>query len=70
VLRDSALITALIFERPMCTPCIARRTGLSEAAAHTALSIIRRAISVQCADAEVCRMCGITTRVFSVSRPE
>jgi hypothetical protein len=69
VLRDSTLITALIFERPTCVQCIGRKTRLSDGAAHTALDVIRRAVGVQCADSAKCQTCGKTARVFSVIRP-
>ena len=69
MLRDSTLITALIFERPMCVQCIGRKTRLSDAATHTALDVIRRAVEVQCVDSAKCHTCGKTARVFSVTRP-
>ena len=70
MLRDSTLITALVFERPMCVECIARRTRLSEAATHTVLEVIRRAVVVKCTDSAMCHECRKTVRVFSVTRPE
>jgi hypothetical protein len=70
VFRDTALITALIVERPMCIRCIAQKTTLSEAAAHTALEAIRRAIAVKCAPVAACPWCGSSARLFCVTRPE
>ena len=69
-MRDSNLITALIFQRRMCLQCIARKTRLSESAAHTALEVIRRAVPVECADEAKCVVCGKATRVFAVNRPD
>ena len=70
MLRDTALITALIVERAMCIECIGRRTRLSEPAAQTALQVIRRALRIECADNGKCHACGKKTRVFCVTRPE
>jgi len=70
VLRDSALISALIVDRPMCIPCIARKVRLTEAAAHTALDVIRRVLKIRCVDNGTCHACGKTARVFAAERPE
>ena len=70
MLRDSALISALIVERPMCVPCIARKTRVTEAAAHTCLDVIRRALKIECVDRGTCSTCGQITRVFSAVRPD
>jgi hypothetical protein len=67
--HDSGLITALIFERPMCLACIAAKTRLSVQATTTAIAVIQRVLNLNRQDAAVCDGCGHTAVVFSVVRP-
>lgn len=66
----SALIAALILERPMCLECIVMRapvTGEKDAEEH--LNIIARAVRLRREKSGRCRACGVTTPVYWIERP-
>ena len=65
----SALVTALILERPTCLPCVAERAGLSLDALDTVLTVIARVLSLNGEDGARCRQCGQVSVVFWISAP-
>jgi hypothetical protein len=68
--EQTALLTALILDRPLCSSCIAAKTGLtSDLALETLLERIRRVLPLH-RDQGRCRACGLDTTVISVDRPE
>ena len=68
-MQNSALVTALILERPLCLRCIADKSGLKVEAAETVIAVIRRSLDVHRQDAARCHACGATAVVFSIHRP-
>ncbi|MGH7342869.1 MAG: hypothetical protein ACREKH_20485 [Candidatus Rokuibacteriota bacterium] len=66
----SALISALILERPMCLECITMRspvTGAQDAQRH--LDIVARALHLHRDRDGRCRACGVVGPVFWIERP-
>ncbi len=66
--RD-VLVTALILERPLCVPCVARSTSLRVEEALTVLTVLQRALDLHRDDSSRCRICGVTGLVFYIERP-
>ena len=68
--EQTAFLTALILDRPLCVSCIAAKTALtSKLALETLLERIQRVLTLQ-RDEGRCRACGLDTTVISVKRPE
>jgi hypothetical protein len=66
----SALIAALILERPMCLECITMRSPVTgDKNTEDRLDIIARAVRLHREKSGRCRACGITTHVFWIERP-
>jgi len=68
--QTTALITALILERPMCVPCIAMKAATSETGVETSLAHIGPVVRIRRESVGRCRACGQTLAVVSLSRPE
>jgi hypothetical protein len=64
----TALVTALILDRPMCLSCTALKGGMSPQEAEEALRRIATVVGLHRALAR-CRDCGIATSVTSIERP-
>ena len=65
----TALVTALILERPLCISCIATKAGEPSAAAlEASMERIRHVLAMHRRQ-ERCRACGTLTTVFIVERP-
>jgi hypothetical protein len=65
----AALITALILDRPMCEPCIVKKSGLSQLDLDATVAVIRPALQIHSAIAR-CRICGAVTTVLGINRPD
>jgi hypothetical protein len=67
-LETTAVVTALILDRPTCLDCLATKCGLSPTHADR---IVQRVASVLklYRDVARCRMCSAIARVVSVERP-
>jgi hypothetical protein len=67
-LETTAVVTALILDRPTCLDCLATKCGMGPT--HAEL-IVQRVATVLRLYREVarCRMCGAIARVVSVERP-
>ena len=63
----SALVTALILERPTCLSCIGERSGLPIDGVDTVLTVIARVLQVNADREAVCRHCGALGVVFWIS---
>ena len=63
----SALVTALILERPTCLSCIGERGGLPLDAVDTVLTVIARVLQLNGDREAVCRHCGELGVVFWIS---
>ena len=63
----SALVTALIIERPTCLNCIGERAGLPLDAVDTVLTVIARVLHLNADREAVCRHCGELGVVFWIS---
>ena len=63
----SALVTALILERPTCLSCISNRAGLALDAVDTVLTVIARVLQLNADREAVCRHCGELGVVFWIS---
>ena len=66
--EKGALLALLIVERPLCTECIAERSGLAVAEVEPLLTRIGRTIAITLA-VDRCRGCGRTESVYSAFRP-
>jgi hypothetical protein len=64
--EKSALIAALIIDRPMCADCIGTQATLDAAEVEAYLSIMGRVLQIHRGDAE-CASCGATKEVVSCS---
>ena len=65
----TALVTALILERPLCISCIATKAGEPSAASlEASIERIRHVLEVY-RKQERCRACGTLTIVYSIERP-
>lgn len=64
----SAVITALIIDRPLCVDCIAARAQISVPAVKDYLSKIGSAGRLQHRMEDRCRACGRIGDTFSLSR--
>jgi hypothetical protein len=64
----TALVTALILDRPMCLPCTALKGGMSPKEAEETLQRIATVVGLHRVLGR-CRDCGITTSVTSIERP-
>ncbi len=66
--EQTALVTALIVDRPMCLDCIAMSVGSTVDEVGVVLQRLTGVLELH-AEHRVCRSCDITARVFSVERP-
>jgi heterodisulfide reductase subunit C len=64
----TALITALILDRPMCLDCIAEKSLVTDERAEEALAAIAIALVLR-RETGRCIACGVVTAVCSVGRP-
>jgi hypothetical protein len=65
--EHAAVIAVLILERPMCSECIASKSGLSIADVEPYLQRIRLGQEVLVGEGR-CRTCGEPRTVFSLNR--
>jgi hypothetical protein len=65
----TALVAALILERPLCMDCLVSRADVSEREVETALSAIARAMAVD-RRIDRCRACGSEKLIVVAGRPE
>jgi len=63
--ETSALITALIVERPLCLDCLTSKTALTATALEHLLAMIGTAMSVR-RNTTLCRSCGETKVTVSL----
>ena len=66
MMQHSALIAALILQRPLCLDCISAKAGLSTAEVDGYLHVIGRALELRRIE-DRCRACGENATVFSFS---
>ena len=64
----SAVITALIIERPLCVECIALRTQVSVGAVKAYLPKLDKMVTVHRGVEDRCRACGRIGDTFWLSR--
>jgi hypothetical protein len=68
--EQTAILTALILDRPLCGSCISAKTRLtSDLAVETLLHRIRRVLTVNRNQGR-CSSCGRTATVISADRPQ
>ena len=65
---NTALITALILERPLCMECLKAKANLSEMEIGVGLATIQAALSVHM-EQRRCRACGTSGVVIHSERP-
>jgi hypothetical protein len=65
----AALITVLIINRPLCTDCIANKTGMSVRSVKRYLAAIPELITTAPDSGGRCRACGMARQVSSLPRP-
>jgi hypothetical protein len=63
----AALITTLILHHPLCTDCLATKSGVSVADLNTTIARIQESLVLRRA-ADRCRACGSTDTTFSVEQ--
>jgi hypothetical protein len=66
--RDTAVITALILERPLCGRCIADKSGLDTSQVFKVLQTIGEVLTTH-RRVDRCRACGAHKPVFFLDRP-
>jgi len=66
--EKTALITALILDRPMCLDCIATKAGMSGTEAEAIIRAIAAVLELHREPAR-CRACGTSAPVLSLERP-
>jgi len=66
--RDTAVVTALIVERPLCGRCIADKSGLETPQVFKVLETIGTVLSIH-RRVDRCRACGSHKPVFFLDRP-
>jgi predicted transcriptional regulator len=64
----SALIAALIVDRPLCLDCITRKSGVDMVAVKGYLREIER-LGLISHESDRCRACGVVGKVVSMHRP-
>jgi hypothetical protein len=67
--QTTAIVTALITERPLCRACISSRTGLPIPEVHAVFGVIQQVLPIRGAAHARCRACGTVGPVFSVEQP-
>jgi hypothetical protein len=65
--NPAALITALILNHPLCTDCLAMKSGLSYADLETTIARIAQSLILR-RRADRCRACGDTAPTFSLDQ--
>lgn len=63
----SALVTALILERPLCIGCLVGKSGLTREQVMEYLGVMGKTLDVKHGD-DRCRACGIYGPVYSLLR--
>lgn len=66
---QTAIVTALITERPLCMSCISTRAGLPIAKVEAVFRVIQQVLPIRSAEQGRCRACGTVGPVFSVEQP-
>jgi hypothetical protein len=69
VLQRTAIVTALITERPLCMACISSRASLAIAEVQEVFRVIQQVLPIRDAVHGRCRACGTVGPVFSVEQP-
>lgn len=67
--ETTAIVTALILERPLCMNCITARTGVPAAEIDATLARIQTVLHVERHTMDRCRSCGTVGPVLSLQRP-
>lgn len=67
--QRTAIVTALITERPLCMACISSRAGLPIAEVQVVFGVIQQVLPIRDAAHARCRACGTVGPVFSVEQP-
>jgi hypothetical protein len=67
--RRSAIVSALIVDRPLCITCIATKAGMTENDVEEVLASIASRARLFRAPAARCEACGAAGPVVSLSRP-
>ena len=65
----TAIVTALITERPLCMSCISTRASLRVPEVEVILRVIQQVLLLRDAEHGRCRACGTVGPVFSVEQP-
>ena len=66
--NHAALVTALILNHPLCTQCLATKSGLSLTDVKATIATIEASLILHHA-ADRCRACGSTDLTFSSGQP-
>jgi hypothetical protein len=65
---QTALITALIVDRPLCLACISDKSGIAVEGVSEALHAIGTALALS-RRTDRCAACGATVTTYAVARP-
>ena len=65
----TAIVTALITERPLCMACISTRASLGIPEVEVVLRVIQQVLPLRGAEHGRCRACGTVGPVVSVEQP-
>ncbi len=67
--QKTAIVTALITDRPLCMACISSRANLPIAEVQAVFRVIQQVLPIRGAAHGRCRACGTVGPVFSVEQP-
>jgi hypothetical protein len=67
--QRTAIVTALITERPLCMACISTRASLRIPEVEVVFRVIQEVLPLRGAEHGRCRACGTIGPVFSVEQP-
>ena len=67
--QRTAIVTALITDRPLCMACVSSRASLPRAEVETVFTIMEQVLPIHAAEHGRCRACGTVGPVFSVEQP-
>jgi hypothetical protein len=66
----TAIVTALITDRPMCMDCLVTKSGSPSRVVESTLAAIRHVLAVHRDPQARCRACGKTGLVIYLDRPQ
>ena len=66
--KQTAIVTALVLERPLCFTCLAEKSGATRAEIANVLRRIAGTVTIDISDRR-CHGCGDVVEAVSIKRP-